>query len=259
MTDYMYIIPISKIGPIQLIDVEHSLKEIHNKFFRTCTVYQEDLHLNKWSSSIGDTTPTRMVKLYGKDEQHWNRHFIVQVAGCPFRCPYCYVDNLNIDTHMSAEQLVDAYLTFKVLAPDIHVFHLMGGAPGRYCWFWQQIRDEMDSKGLQDDVLLSNVILVEDYIYGSRPWKDIPISGRFLLNVCLKGTGFLNFKLNTGKNMFWEALEELKNYIGNPKVYYSLIEYTIADFPYIIEHLNKDNVDLLHVKMYEVTKRRMGI
>lgn len=246
-------IPLSKIGPVQLVDVEHSGIETHDEFFRTCTVLQGDPPV----SAINDDVPLRIHNMYGtfdSDWRKWNKHFVAQVAGCPLRCWYCYVDNLKDDEMFSVPNLVAAYAEFRKQDPDINVFHLMGGCPGRYSYIWPELRETLDVLGLEDTVLLTDVVLVEDYFYSARPWVHIP--HKMVVSVCLKGTNFYNFKKNTGCDGFAQAIKELWKYVDNPQVYYTLIEWDPEDVPFIKSLLGPDRINWLTVKEYEVVKRR---
>lgn len=249
--DWVQKIQVSKIGLGQLKDVEHSGAELHDEYFRTCTVLQGDPPY----SDIGDTVPHRIAKLYGGSWETWNRHFIAQVAGCPLRCWYCYVDNLKVDEEFSVEDLVNKFMDFRMQIPDLNVFHFMGGCPGRYSHLWKAIRSCMDSKGLHSCVFLTDVILVENTFWGKEPWKDIP--ERSMVSVCLKGTNFLNFVENTGVNAFGQALYELFHYFGNEQVYYALLNWDEKDVPYI-ENLLGYKVDWMKVKYYGVVEERLG-
>lgn len=242
-------IQMSKIGPDQLLDVERSGDELHDEFFRTCTVLQGDPP----RSDINDDVPYRIQKLYGGSIWDWNKHFVVQVTGCPLKCWYCYVDNLKVDEEMSVRDLVSKFAKFRYEVPNLNVFHFMGGCPGRYSYLWKAIRGELDRAGLHDCVFLSDVILLENRFWSQKPWENIP--ERSIISVCLKGTNFQNFLRNTGVDGFAQAIHELFYYFGNKQVYYSLLDWDEKDKPHIEALLGYD-IDWLRVKEYEVVKRR---
>lgn len=247
--------PISKIGPGQLIDVGRSGVELHSTYARTCTVLQGDPPI----SDIRDTVPHRIASVYGGTWEDWNRHFVIQVSGCPLKCWYCYVDNFEQDKMVTAQELVEEYARFRDKVPDLNVLHFMGGCPGRYAHVWPEIRDCLDHNGLENTVLLSDVILVEHWVYGVKPWLNVP--HRTLLSVCLKGTNFHNFLRNTGMDLFAQSILELWEYMRYqyPKqIYYTLIEWDPGDREFVERLLGPDRVDWLEVKEYEVVKRRMA-
>lgn len=259
-------IKLAKIGPIQTIDVEKSGQEMHNDYARTCTVMQG----SPPKSDIGDTVPRTIAKRYGtnplyKNPLYWNRHFIVQVAGCPLQCPYCYLDNLTEGEHIAIETMVDWYITFRARAKDLNVFHLMGGCPGAYAPLWPDIRRELDERGLEDTVLLSDVILLEDLIYDVSPWKFIP--ERSIIVLSIKGTSFFNYYANTGTNLFPESMTELQTYLtyltaldNTPKLQLQLHAHITNPNPEDIElltsYLHPIPTDIIKVKDYEVVKWR---
>ena len=245
-------IQISEIGKYQTLDVEQSGVETHDKFFRTCTILQGDPP----GSDIGDTTPHHMAELYGKTWQYWNRHFVIQVAGCPLKCWYCYVDNLKPNKAFTVEELVEAFIDFRRKVKDLNVLHFMGGCPGKYSYLWKDIRQEMDRQGLHNCLFLSDVILVERWFYKEKPWKNIP--ERSIISVCLKGTNVQNFEKNTRANLYDQAIRELWYYFNNPQIHYSLIEWDDKDYKYIESLLRyEDNVDWFKVKEYKVVKERL--
>jgi len=250
-------IQISSIGPGQLIDVERSGNELHDEFFRTCTVMQDTNNYGfpVKESEIGDTSPERIKQLFGEYTEHWNRQFVVQVAGCPLKCWYCYVDNLVADKMFTCGELVDKFRDFKRKIPELNVFHFMGGCPGRYSYLWPLLRQTLDEYGFHDVILLTNVILVENAVYGQRPWTNIP--ERTLVDACIKGTNRDNFIKNTGKDMFGVMMDELQMYLGHKGVYYSMIEQDKLDEGNFTAWLGRDNIDMLKVKMYEATKKRI--
>ncbi len=243
-------IPLSKIGPVQIEDVTRSGAEIYDTYARTCTVLQGDPPI----SDIGDVVPWVLTKQYGFTWQHWNRHFIVQVAGCPFQCPYCYVDNLALNSVVSLQEMVDWYKDFREQVPNLNVFHLMGGCPGAYAHSWPLLRKELDKAGFVDTVLLTDVLLVEELVSGVKPWYHIP--DRTLVSVCIKGTSSENFKANTGELMYYEAMEELQHYIGLQCVHFTLIEHEPECLAYFEKYIGKERLSVLTVKEYEVVTWR---
>ncbi len=243
---------LSKIGPGQLTDVERSRQEVHDDYFRTCTVLQGSPPL----SDIGDTFPHRMYNRYGREWEYWNRQFVVQVAGCPFNCWYCYVDNFRVDWGPTIQTIVQTYVSFRESVQDLNVFHLMGGCPGKHAHLWKEVRDALDSRGLFETILLTDVILIENTIYGVKPWELIP--HRTHVQVCLKGTNFQNFRTNTGMDCFGNAMGELSHYLTLPEsqVHFTLVEWDEKDKSHIAEHIGSHRIDWLKVKEYEVVKNR---
>ena len=256
MYDKQLEIPISKIGSIQLKDVQNSTGLKHyNEYYRLCEVIKEP----KAFDNRGDCSPYRMADLFGGNWIDYNFHFIVQVAGCPLRCPYCYVDNMKVDQQITAFQLVQDFIQFRkaVLMKyeiNLQVFHLMGGDPGLYAFIWPQLRSLLDELGQQDVILFSDVVFVENHKTGIKPWKYLDIK-RFLLTGCLKGVNPENFHKNTGLSWFNIAIKELEYYVDAPNFYLCLIEND-KNIELIKNIIDPSKIDYLQVINYEVTKQR---
>ena len=252
-------VPITKIGRIQKIDVEKSSGIVsHDDIARICTVVKEK---NAYDDR-GDKSPYRMAEIFGGDWKDYNNHFIIQVAGCPLKCPYCYVDNLKANLSMNADELVDKFVEFKkIVEPKfnikLNVFHFMGGAPALYCEFWEELRNSLDNHGLKEVVLFSDVILVENHFSKKKPWEFLNLH-HFILTGCLKGTNEDNFKKNTGFHLFEQSLKELENYLTAKNFYLTLIGFDERDLSQIYKIIPKERIDFLNIINYEVTKEKMA-
>ncbi len=247
-------IPISKIGPVQLRDVENSTGLVyHDEYYRLCEVVKSD----KAFDNRGDCSPYRMASLFGGDWRDYNYHFIVQVAGCPLSCPYCYVDNFKIDLQISIAALVNDFVEFREMirslySIDVRVFHLMGGAPAVYAECWPEIRHALDALGQEDVILFSDVVFVENRYFGKQPWDYLGLD-MFVLTGCLKGVNDKNFYLNTGRDMFDTALAEMSNYVDADNFYLCLIGND-KDCSGIAGLIDVDKIDYLTIVDYQVTK-----
>lgn len=231
-------IPISRLGPDQLQDISHDT--LHNGWARVCTVQGAE------GSKIGDRTPEHLATLYGKEPAYWNKTFVVQVAGCPLHCWYCYVDNLKPDFRFTPEELVREFSIFRRAESDLHVFHLMGGCPGRYAAQWPAIREALDAVGYKDVVFMSNVVLVEEATYGVRPWEYIP--PRSLISICVKNS-------RDGIRDEARAREEAKHYLGRKDVVFTLVE---EETPVLSpEWLRYEQIDFLQLYLYKATMERL--
>jgi len=256
----MHTIPIAKIGNIQKTDIEQtSGVKLYNAYGRICSVYKSK------KSRIGDSSPRRIAKLFGGNWQSYNHQFIVQVAGCPLNCWYCYVDNLDgkgkNSKNFTVVELVDLFVQFRSAALDdykapINVFHLMGGDPALYCAFWPHLRDELDRRHMSGVIILSNTVLVERKTKRLEPWKflDIP---HFMLSGCLKGVNREDFLKNTGKDLYHAAVSELKNYVHAKNFYLTIVgQSKNLDWPGLYELIPKDRIDFLNIVNYNVVKDR---
>ena len=122
----------------------------------------------------------------------YGAQFVVQVYGCPLKCPYCYVtpDGVHGEyVNVSTDKLL---VDFESSGQD--VFHLMGGAPAIYMDLWAGIIDN-----LRDGVVFhSDLLLVEgEYDVGTLTRIAKPNA---LYAVSIKGIGE-GFKRNTGVDM----------------------------------------------------------
>lgn len=250
-------VPIAKIGEIQKVDIQKSSGIVfYDDIARICTVVKpHDARDNR-----GDKSPFRMAQLFGGDWKDYNNHFIVQAAGCPLKCPYCYVDNLKADLLLTADELVDKFIAFKKdfeskFDTKLKVFHFMGGAPAAYCNFWPELRNSLDRKGLENIVLFSDVILVENHFFKNKPWEFLNLR-RFIVTGCLKGTNRENFIQNTGYDLFEQSLKELQNYLPAKNFYVTLIAFDKKDLDKIYKIVSKERIDFLNVINYEVVKAR---
>lgn len=252
-------IPVAKIGKIQKLDIEKSSGIVfYDDIVRICTVVKpQNAHDDR-----GDKSPHRMAELFGGDWEDYNNHFIIQAAGCPLKCPYCYVDNTKADLEMTPEELVDRFIQFKKQVEPkfgikLKVFHFMGGDPAIYCEFWKKLRGMLDKKGLKDVVFFSDAVLVENHFYKLKPWKYLNLNN-FILTGCLKGTNKEDFIKNTGGlDLFEQSLRELKNYLPHKNFYLTLIGFNEKDLDDIYKIIPKERIDFLKIVNYEVTKNRL--
>lgn len=90
--------------------------------------------------------------------------FVVQLKGCPLKCPYCYVTKAGINNEhvlLTTKELLKAYDD-----TGLDVFHLMGGAPAIYLEFWKQLANKVK-------VFHSDFLLVE-HEYSRSSLENLP-------------------------------------------------------------------------------------
>lgn len=129
-----------------------------------------------------------------------DKQFVVQLAGCPFRCPYCYVtpDGINGNAvGVSTEKLVQ---DFQSSGQDI--FHLMGGAPALYLEHWGELIKALE--GIECRVFHSDLLLVEKE-YTDELLKSIK-NDIGIHAVSIKGFDENSYKNNTGKKVNVELM-----------------------------------------------------
>jgi organic radical activating enzyme len=258
MLDSSKYIPVSYLGNEQVKDIENSSGIIeHDYCFRVCTILKGP----KLYAANGDKSPYRMAEIFGKDHLYYNDHVIFQTSTCPYKCEYCYVDRLENDKLMTPKDIVHRFSKMRKEIEEkykkyVNVLHMMGGDPAVYAKFWPIIRKELDNQGFKDVILYSDCLMIENNIYGVKPWEYIDI-GRFVLVCSLKGSNWKNMFNTNGKyDKFNETLAEAVHYLNKDNVYFTIINYDHNDLPRIYNIFEKNKVDLLNVVHYEVTKRR---
>ncbi len=134
--------------------------------------------------------------------------FVVQLRGCPLRCPYCYVTPQGIwgnAEYRSSAEIISAYK-----AGHYRIFHLMGGAPALYLEHWPELIQEICG----DEVFHSDLLLIE------RPYKESWLKDIFTANtlyaINIKGTSDEELCMNTQViwsrplvELFWDNLDKI--------------------------------------------------
>lgn len=247
---------------MQLIDIQQSSGVVlYSEYSRICTVVKDIMHPS------GDTSPWRICGLWNIPRRDWtsyNHQYVIQVAGCPLSCWYCYVDNLEPDLYMSASDIVDDFEHMRNRAKEeygwleINVLHFMGGCPGRYCEMWKLLRKELDIRGLDRIILFSDVIFLEDHFYSVKPWEHMNVS-RLLVSGCMKAYNRLGFEKLTGHDLYYQACVERCNYWIFPNFYLTVVDWDEHELYSLSTYIPEERVDVLKLKMHEVVKRRLGM
>lgn len=192
-----------KVVPLcerQLRDVNPS-DIIEGGLYRKCNIYKGGGGYDKFEEILCNRT--------GRERGLYNEQFVVQLYGCPLRCPYCYVTHDGIFGEpklISTEELVNA---FK--ATGLNVFHLMGGAPAMWMSWWDKILKE-----LPNNVVFHSDFLCVENEYSYVDLYHISKYKNALYAVSVKGCDCEEFKKNTGRNLdedlFFRNLEHLYNF-----------------------------------------------
>lgn len=192
-----------KVVPLcdkQLRDVNPS-DILYGGLYRKCNIYKGGGGYDRFEEIL--------CNRYGYERGIYNEQFVVQLQGCPLRCPYCYVTK---DGVFGKPQLIDTdVLIGEFKETGLKVFHLMGGAPAMYISWWDKIL-----KRLPDDVIFhSDFLCVE----GEYQYTDLYHIGKFknaLYAVSVKGCDCDEFKKNTQRHLdeylFFRNLEHLYNF-----------------------------------------------
>lgn len=166
-----------------------------------------------------------------------NEQFVVQLRGCPLRCPYCYVTKDGIwgdAVKVSTKKLVADFEK-----SGFPVFHLMGGAPALYLSWWPELLHS-----LSKSAVFHSDFLLQELEYPVSVLRDLASHKRNLHAVSIKGYGAAEFKVNTGVD-FHEALlwKNLDNLVDTGVQFY--LTYT---------GMPQDSID----KFNEVAVKRYG-
>ena len=170
--------------------------------------------------------------------RHINWQFIVQMAGCPFRCPYCYVTEKGIHDFVSRDTdvLLDLFRQTKV-----DCFHLMGGAPALYLPWWHHFIDALP----EGKIFHSDFLLVER-VY--TPWLESVARSNCLYAVSIKGNNQEEYKKHTGKNIDWDLFWVNLGALAASKVNYYLTFTGIEpDDKFLKKILRHRKVDYFHI------------
>lgn len=142
-----------------------------------------------------DRFPAIAQKRLGIPAEELVEQFVVQLYGCPLRCPYCYVTKSGVfgdPVRKTTEELVAAFRR-----SGLRVFHLMGGAPALYMDYWPEL-----IKALPDNAVFTSDLMLVEKLYGTdiAPTRldEIAEFDNVLLAVSIKGGDSVEFKARTG-------------------------------------------------------------
>ena len=134
---------------------------------------------------------------------------------------------------------------------------MMGGDSAIYAHFWPVLREELDKSGCRDAILYSDCLMIEEHIYGIKPWEYLDID-RFMLVCSFKGSNWQNMLHGNGNHdTFINTLSEAHRYINKNNVYFTVMEPEYNDLPRLKSIVGPENLDILNIVHYEVTKRRL--
>ncbi len=118
--------PVVPLCEAQLKDIRPE-DVIHGGLFRMCDTYRGGGGYDQFNKIYESRTGKKISPV----------QFVVQLKGCPLKCPYCYVTASGIHSepiNVSTSMLISIYESMNV-----DVFHLMGGAPAIYLKHWKKL------------------------------------------------------------------------------------------------------------------------
>ena len=192
--------PVMPICEAQLRDVKES-DILEGGLYRKCDTYRGGGGYDQFPAIYNRRHHTNL---------ELNNQFVVQLRGCPLRCPYCYVTRAGVEEGkcicVSTDDLITAYIN-----SGCSVFHLMGGAPALYLDHWPEILRGFQGRGIHT-VFHSDLLLVE-HLYSHDTLEILSVFPDTLYAVSVKGSTAEEFFRNTGQewneNLFWENLSRL--------------------------------------------------
>lgn len=174
---------------------------LNNGFYRKCNIYKGGGGYDKFS----DIYKRRNCI----SDREFNNQFVVQLYGCPLKCPYCYVTQEGIFgqyQNISTEKILTDFYKSK-----LDVFHLMGGAPAIYIEHWIDILE-----GLKEEYPFHSDLLCVEKKYDKDILKELSKYKNSLYAVSIKGSTPEEFENNTNvkfeEDVFWNNLENLCRY-----------------------------------------------
>ncbi len=191
----MYKWPVVPLCKAQLQDVNPS--DILNEgLYRKCNTYK--------GGGGYDRFPAIYKRRFG-DIGDLNNQFVVQVFGCPLRCPYCYVTKAGVfgnSTYVYTDKLVRDFKD-----SGCKVFHLMGGAPAIYLNQWNELIEQLNG-----EIFHSDFVLFEGE-YSKDTLRDISNYKNSLYAVSIKGANEEEYLINTATKVnisqLWDNLDKI--------------------------------------------------
>lgn len=184
--------PVVPICEAQKLDVNPE-DLLNNGLYRQCDTYKGGGGYDQFPAIFKKRFP-------GTSQWEINRQFVVQLAGCPLSCPYCYVTEEGVN---GTSEKVDTYTLISDFAKTgLPVFHLMGGAPALHLEYW----DEITAQLRPNEIFHSDMLLCEGY-YDSLVLKRLRESHvKQLHAVSIKGATRSQYVERTGTDVNFEGM-----------------------------------------------------
>jgi pyruvate-formate lyase-activating enzyme len=159
---------------------------LENGLYRLCDTYK--------SGGGYDKLPQILEKRMGL--KGYQTQFVVQLYGCVFSCPYCYVtaDGVNGTPQLiKTEELIEAFKR-----SGASVFHLMGGAPAIYMYRWGELIDKLSEEN--PNAIFHSDLLLHESLYEYEELKEIA-KPNTIYAVSIKGFDDYSYYKNTGEKL----------------------------------------------------------
>lgn len=205
----MFSWPVVPLCDRQLRDINPSDIQC-NGVYRTCSTYHAGGGYDKFPKVFCEFYPEYRTTEVGKQ-------FVVQLQGCPLKCPYCYVTDdgiLSVSLQIPTNVLVDNF--YEVFAKtSAAVFHLMGGAPALYIEHWPELLEALKGMPFHSDLLLCEKPYSEDLL------KDLSTFHHTLYAVSIKKPSFSELQTIARSPLSREVFEDnIKKLISSKLPFY---------------------------------------
>lgn len=172
---------VMRLCPAQLLDINPA-DVLDGGLYRKCNTYK--------GGGGYDQFPAIYERRFGPTPD-LNNQFVVQLKGCPLRCPYCYVTKEGV-SHGESVKVSSSELSAAFARSGCSVFHLMGGAPALHLRKWPDLLAHLHGEVFHSDFLL----LEGEYDLGLL--REIAQYKNSLYAVSIKGSSQAEFRANTG-------------------------------------------------------------
>ena len=190
-----YLWPVVPLCNKQLRDINKS-DILNNGLYRKCDIYKGGGGYDKFEAIFQKRFDTDLS---------CRQQFVVQLQGCPLRCPYCYVTEKGVHgaaVYVPTEDLVQAYHN-----SGCEVFHLMGGSPALNLDMWPHLVSQLNGAVFHSDLLCL------EQSYSPRVLATLSSQPNLLCALSIKGCSPEEFKFNTGvpfdSRLFWNNFSKL--------------------------------------------------
>jgi len=180
----------------------------------------------------------RAMLIYGYLNSKDTQSFVFQLAGCSWRCWYCYVDykqlsgNLDTGEFLTTDQMVEI---FKKERGNVDILDLSGGQPDLVPEWTLWILKSLEKSNLKGQVHIRS----EDNLSNDFIWRFLSKEERRYISLypnytrigCFKGFDNESFHFNTGDDcqMFERQFMIMNSLIQEGFNMYSYVTFTCND------------------------------
>jgi|GEM_PF-2843133 len=176
------------------------------------------------------------------DVRDYNDAFVFQLAACNYCCPFCYVDDRNLNPRgkqvgwFSAKEIIEAFVEYRDKLP-MNRIRISGGEPGLVPELWLEVLDQLAIKSISDRSLQKVFVYADTNLSGYYLTEFLmsDVNGRVLdRDVFKKIAEFHNFavwgsiKGNDG-DTFLESTGLPERHRGLALIWERMLEWLVSD------------------------------